>query len=72
MPKIVTKKEYKKRRMRFQIAAGFFDFAVIVAAFFAIAFCIYVLYILYSRVAGDTTTTFSVFFDILSRVLTTN
>ncbi len=72
MARVITRREYKKRRIRFQVAAGLFDFAVTVLSFFVIVFCIYLLSSLYQWVANDIPVTFRVFFDIAERALTMN
>lgn len=70
MARVITKREYKKRRIKFQVAAGLFDFAVTILAFFAIVFCVYLLTSLYNWVASDVPVTFNIFFDIAERALT--
>lgn len=70
MAKVITKKEYRRRRIRFQVAAGLFDFLVTIASFFLIVFCGYLLVSLYQWLAEDIPITFKVFFDIAERALT--
>ncbi|MBQ3080641.1 MAG: hypothetical protein IJC48_11705 [Clostridia bacterium] len=72
MARVITKREYRKRRIRFQVAAGLFDFAVTVLSFFVIVFCVYLLTSLYEWVANDIPKTFRVFFEIAERALTMN
>jgi len=72
MARVITKREYKKRRIRFQVAAGLFDFAVTVLSFFVIVLCVYLLSSLYQWVSGDIPKTFSVFFEIAQRAFTMN
>ena len=67
MAKLLTKREYKKRRIRFQVAAGLYDFAVTVLSFFVIVMCVYLLSHLYQWVIGDIPKTFGVFFDIFKK-----
>ncbi len=70
MARVITKREYKKRRIKFQVAAGLFDFAICILAFFTIVFCVYLLTSLYNWVMGDVPGTFKVFFDIADKALT--
>ena len=69
---MVTKKEYRKRRIRFQVAAGLFDFLVTIGSFLLIVFCVYLLISLANWVKGDIPVTFRVFFDIAERALSMN
>lgn len=71
MAKVLTKREYRRRRIRFQVAAGLFDFFITITSFFIIAFCVYLLVELYKWLAADIPVTFKVFFDIATRALTT-
>ena len=69
---MVTKREYRKRRIRFQVAAGLFDFLVTIASFLLIVFCVYLLISLVNWVKEDIPVTFRVFFDIAERALSMN
>lgn len=69
---MVTKREYRKRRIRFQVAAGLFDFLVTIASFLLIVFCVYLLISLVNWVKADIPVTFRVFFDIAERALSMN
>lgn len=72
MAKLITKKEYKKRRMRLQIAAGLADF-VITAGCVVVGFiCVLLLIQLYSWLKGDVPETFKVFFTMAERILRVN
>lgn len=70
MPRIITKREYKKRRIRYQVAAGLFDFIMTIVSFFVIVLCVYLLTSLYNWVKADVPVTFSVFFDIFKKAFT--
>lgn len=70
MPKVLTRREYKKRRIKFQVAAGLLDFAVTIGAFFVIVLCVYMLISLYGWVIKDVPVTFGEFFTIIERALT--
>lgn len=72
MAKIVTKKEYRRRRLKFQIAAGLFDFLLTMGCILLSIACIVSLVSLYRWLKGDVPVSFGVFFDILKRVLRVN
>ena len=72
MAKIVTKKEYRKRRLKFQIAAGLVDFLVTLLCILLSVACIVSLIALFRWLRGDMPVIFGVFFDILKRVLKVN
>lgn len=69
MAKVITKREYRRRRIRFQVAAGLYDFMVTMLAFVVIVFCVYLLVALYRWAAADIPVTFKVFFDIIEKAL---
>ena len=69
MAKVITKREYRRRRIRFQVAAGLYDFLATMLAFVVIVFCVYLLTALYRWVAA---VTFKVFFDIVEKALRMN
>ncbi|MBQ3763214.1 MAG: hypothetical protein II875_14590 [Clostridia bacterium] len=72
MAKLITKKEYKKRRIRYQIAAGLSDFLVTLAGL-AVAFvCVVLIVELINWLRGDVGHTFGLFGSILERTLRTN
>lgn len=70
MARIITKREYKKRRIRYQVAAGLFDFLMTVASFFVIVLCVYLLASLYNWLKADVPVTFGVYFDIIKKAFT--
>ncbi len=70
MPRVITKREYKKRRIRYQVAAGLFDFVMTVVSFFVIVLCAYLIASLYNWLKADVPVTFGVFFDILKKAFT--
>lgn len=72
MAKVITKREYRRRRIRFQVAAGLYDFLVTMLAFVVIVFCVYLLTALYRWGAADIPVTFKVFFDIVEKALRMN
>lgn len=70
MARIITKREYKKRRIRYQVAAGLFDFFMTVASFFVIVLCVYLIASLYNWLKADVPVTFGVYFDIIKKAFT--
>ena len=70
MARIITKREYKKRRIRYQVAAGLFDFVMTIASFFVIVLSAYLFLSLYNWVKADVPITFRIFFDILKKAFT--
>lgn len=70
MAKLLTKREYRRRRIRFQVAAGLFDFIITVGSIALLVFCVYLLWSLYSWLAADIPVTFRVFFEIVERAIT--
>lgn len=70
MARIITKREYKKRRIRYQVAAGLFDFVMTIASFFVIVLSAYLFLSLYNWVKADVPITFGIFFDILKKAFT--
>lgn len=70
MPRVITKREYKKRRIRYQVAAGLFDFVMTIVSFFVIVLCAYLIASLYNWLKADVPVTFGVFFDILKKAFT--
>ncbi len=72
MAKITAKKEYRKRRRRFQIAAGLMDVLwTLLFAFIALV-CVMLLIELYAWLKGDVPESFGAFFDIVQRTLHMN
>ena len=72
MSRIVTKKEYNRRRLKFQIAGGILDFLITIACAAAAFLCIFLLLELYTWVKGDIPVSFSKFFDIAEKALHIN
>lgn len=70
MARIITKREYKKRRIRYQVAAGLFDFVMTIVSFFVIVLSAYLFLSLYNWVKADVPITFGIFFDILKKAFT--
>ena len=64
MPKIYTRKEVARRRMKFQVFAGMFDFIAILAGLAVIIVCIFLLSALYHWVIQDVQSSFATLWDI--------
>lgn len=69
MAKVITKREYRRRRIRFQVAAGLYDFLATMLAFVVIVFCVYLLTALYRWVAADIPVTFRCSLTSLKKAL---
>ena len=72
MAKLVTKKEYKKRRVRFQIAAGLADFIVTLSCLALVFICILLVTELINWLRNDAETSLGLFERIIRQVLRTN
>ena len=72
MARLVTQKEYKKRRLKLQIAAGFWDFAVIIVFFLISVLCLYLLLELLMWIKDDIPQSFQKFITIAERALHIN
>ena len=69
MAKIYTRQEVKRRRMKFQVFAGMFDFIGILAGIVVIVVCLVLLSSLYEWIIADVQESFaalwSMFMDAL-------
>ena len=72
MARLITKKEYRKRRLRFQIAAGFLDFIVTVLCVALALVCVTLLIERVAWLKSDVPVSFGEFFTIGERVLHMN
>jgi hypothetical protein len=72
MAKLITKKEYRKRRLRYQIAAGLVDFLVTVACAALVLMCVTLIIELVAWLKSDVPVSFGEFFTIGERVLHMN
>ena len=64
MTKIYTRKEVARRRMKFQVFAGMFDFLAILAGIAVIIVCIVLLSALVHWVIQDVESSFATLWDI--------
>lgn len=72
MAKLITKKEYRRRRRGFQIAAGLTDALFTVLAVVAAGICLLLIVSLARWLIDDVPVSFGVFFEVLERVLKVN
>ena len=68
MAKLYTREE-ARRRMKFQIFAGLFDFLAVVAGVIVIIACVILLTSLIQWLLGDVPVTFKSLWDMLMRAL---
>ena len=64
MARIYTRREVKRRRMKYQVFAGMFDFIAIIAGIIVIIACAILLSALYHWVIRDVQTSFATLWDI--------
>ena len=69
MAKLYTREEARRRRMKFQIFAGMFDFLALVAGVIVIIACVILLTSLVRWILGDVPVTFKSLWDMLMRAL---
>lgn len=71
MPKLFTREEARRRRMRFQIFAGMFDFIALIAGIIVVVLCIVLLSALINWVRADVPVTFKTLWEMFTRALIT-
>lgn len=69
MPKIYSRREAKRRRMRFEVFAGMFDFLTFVAGLAVIAACLVLLTSLVKWVRADVETSFATLWNIFTSAI---
>lgn len=69
MAKIVTRQEVKRRRMKYQVFAGMFDFVGILAGLVVIIACCVLLSSLYHWVVSDVEASFATLWDIFTSAI---
>ena len=72
MAKVVTKREYRRRRVRFQIAAGLYDFIVTILCLGAALVSLLMLNALVEWLRDDIPVSFGTFWEIIKRTLKVN
>ncbi len=69
MPKLFTREEARRRRMRFQIFAGMFDFIALIAGIIVVILCIILLSSLINWVRADAPGTFISLWEMFTKAL---
>ena len=69
MPKLFTREEARRRRMRFQIFAGMFDFIALIAGIIVVILCIILLSSLINWVRADAPVTFKSLWEMFTKAL---
>lgn len=67
MAKLYTRQEVQRRRIRFQVFAGMFDFLAVVAGIIVIVACVILISALVRWVCADVPVTFQKMWDILEK-----
>ncbi len=69
MPKLYTREEVRRRRMKYQIFAGMFDFLFIVAGIIVIIACIILLSSLIAWLKSDVPVTFKTLWETVMKAI---
>ncbi len=69
MARIFTRQEVKRRRMKYQVFAGMFDFVAILVGLVVIIACAILLSALYHWVIADVQSSFATLWDIFISAL---
>ncbi len=69
MAKLMTREEARRRKVKFQIFAGMFDFLAIVAGVIVIIACIILISSLVKWVAGDIPVTFKTLWEMFLKAI---
>lgn len=69
MSRLMTREEARRRKVRFQVFAGMFDFLAIVAGVVIIIACIILLSSLIKWVAADIPVTFQKLWEIFTKAI---
>lgn len=69
MSRLYTREEVRRRRMKYQIFAGMFDFLAVVAGVIVIIGCIVLLTSLVRWVLGDVPVTFRKMWEMLMKAI---
>ena len=69
MPKLYTREEARRRRVKYQIFAGMFDFLAVVAGILVLVACVVLLVSLVRWVGGDVPVTFRKLWDTFMRAI---
>jgi len=69
LARIYTRREVKRRRMKYQVFAGMFDFVGILAGLVVVAACVILLSALYHWVIRDVQSSFATLWDIFTSAI---
>ena len=69
MPKLYTREEVRRRRMKYKIFAGMFDFLFIVAGIIVIIACIILLSSLIAWLKSDVPVTFKTLWETVMKAI---
>lgn len=69
MAKLMTREEARRRKVKFQIFAGMFDFLALVAGVIVIIACIILISSLVKWVAGDVPVTFKTLWEMFLKAI---
>jgi len=69
MAKLYTREEVRRRRMKYQIFAGMFDFLAIIAGIIVIIGCIILLTSLVRWIMGDVPVTFRKLWEVFMKAI---
>lgn len=69
MAKIYTQREVKRRRMKYQVFAGMFDFVGILVGLVVIVACVILISALYHWVIRDVQSSFATLWDIFTSAI---
>ena len=69
MPKLYTREEVRRRKVKYQVFAGMFDFLAIVAGIILLVACIVLLVSLVRWVMGDVPVTFRKLWDTFMKAI---
>ena len=69
MPKLYTREEARRRKVRFQVFAGMFDFLALVAGVIVLIACIVLLVSLVRWIGGDMPVTFRKLWETFMRAI---
>ena len=69
MPRLLTQEEARRRKVKFQVFAGMFDFLAIVAGILVLVGCIVLIVSLVRWVIGDVPVTFQKIWDTFMKAL---
>ena len=69
MPKLYTREEVRRRRVKYQVFAGMLDFLAVVAGILVIIACVVLIVSLVRWIGGDVPVTFRKLWDTFMRAI---